>query len=496
MKNRSERILFSHSYFYRFDSKQWRFRQPYPPLMTITAAAYLRENGYEVGLFDACLAHSAQEIILHLENFRPDVLVIYDDGFNYLTKMCLTTMRDAAFEMQQLAKARGIRVITCSSDSSDHYEKYLQNGADFVIRGEGEMSLLKLMSSLSAGEEEQARLTPGVCYLDGSEVKINAKAEVLRELDLLPMAAWDLVDLESYRETWRSIYPHHYINLATTRGCPYKCNWCAKPIYGNRYHSRSPAVVVDEIEFHVRQHGINHFWMCDDIFGLKPGWVQAFRNELKKRDLTIRYKIQSRADLLLHEDNIQALVESGLDEAWIGAESGSQKVLNAMDKGTTIEQICEATRLLKSKKVKVAFFIQYGYLGETWSDIRKTIQLIKKLMPDSLGISVSYPLPGTGFYDRVKPDLRKKANWTDSDDLDMMFSNTYPPAFYRTLHKYTHHVYQLNRTIILIKEWSRSSLRGQIRSKWFAKIPYLMILIFLRRSVLVLLSLKRQTQTT
>src|SRR5690606_33861882 len=165
--------------------------------------------------------------------------------------------------------------------------------------------------------------------------------------------------------------------------------------------------------------------MCDDIFGLKPGWVQAFRDELKNRNLEISYVIQSRADLLLQDDNLEALADSGLREVWMGAESGSQKILDAMDKGITIEQIKESTEKLQKHCIKAAFFIQFGYLGETKDDIEKTLDLISELGPDNIGVSVSYPLPGTKFYEKVKAELTGKTNWTDSDDLALMFQNTF-----------------------------------------------------------------------
>ncbi|MEQ8584039.1 MAG: radical SAM protein [Marinoscillum sp.] len=436
----AERVLLTHSYFYKYDQKQWKMHQPFPPLMTITAAALLRENGFEVGLFDVGLKNSPEEIQQHLESFAPDFLVLVDDGFNYLTKMCLTTMRSAAFRMQEYGRRYGARVITASSDATDHYEKYLDHGADVVIRGEPEMTLLELLKHGDTFEEQ-----PGIAYRAGKKTILNQPRPIMTVLDELPLPAWDLVDINSYRKEWSRGRQPFYLNIATTRGCPYKCNWCAKPIYGNRYNSRSPTYVVDEIELHLKHHQVEHFWMCDDIFGLKPGWVEAFGEELEARQLKIRYKIQSRADLLLKENTIDNLVKSGLDEVWIGAESGSQKILDDMEKGTTLHQIETASKMLKAKGVKVGFFIQYGYLGETMNDIKKTLHLIKRLMPDRLGISVSYPLPGTGFYNKVMKDADTKHNWVDSSDLDMMFSNTYSPIFYRTLHRYTHLIYHIQK---------------------------------------------------
>lgn len=468
-------ILFTHSYFYRFDNKQWLNHQPYPPLGTIYAAAMMREQGYEVGLFDVALKENEQEIIPLLRTKKPRFLVIYDDGFNYLTKMCLTNMREAAFRMATFAAAQGIKVIVCSSDSTDNYEKYLDNGADFVIAGEGEITLAELITFLDKNEQviEGLQKIEGIIFRQEGKTIKNPKRAVLKHLDTLPQAAWDLIDIESYKAIWLTYNGYFSLNMATTRGCPYKCNWCAKPIYGNRYNTRSPEKVLAEMAMLLEKYQPTHFWMCDDIFGLKPGWVQQFRDIVKERKLHFSYKIQSRVDLLLEADSIEALAESGLETVWVGAESGSQKILDAMDKGTKVEEIYEATHLLKQAGIKVAFFLQFGYLDENQADIDKTVQMVKDLLPDDIGISVSYPLPGTTFYEKVKADLTHKANWTDSDDLAMMFQNTFPPDYYKQLHRYVHKVYRKAQGIAFLKEiMRRPSAMNYEKIRRIAGIPY------------------------
>lgn len=452
-----KKVLFTHSYFYKLDAKQWKFKQPYPPLATILAAAVIRDAGFSVSLFDTALRDSPAELAPVVEKEKPDFLVIYDDGFNYLTKMCLTAMRDAAFEMSAIAKKHGCTVIVGSSDSTDHYEKYFAHGVDYVVRGEGEEGLRELLLALVEGKPVDT--IPGIALTkDGASI-VTPSRPVLRDLDHLPLPAWDLVTIDDYRKIWNQHHGYFSLNLATTRGCPYKCNWCAKPIYGNRYNSRSPQHVVREIELLLQQYKPDHFWMCDDIFGLKPRWVQEFRDEVKKHNLKFKFKIQSRVDLLLEEDNLQALAESGAETIWVGAESGSQKILDAMDKGTTVEQIYTATRLMKEHGIKVAFFLQFGYLGETREDIESTMKMVLDLMPDEVGISVSYPLPGTKFYEKVKGQLKEKQNWTDSDDLAMMFESTFSGTFYKELHRYVHHVYRKHKGFNSLKKLFRDPLR-------------------------------------
>lgn len=445
------KILFSHSYFLRFDPKQWANAQPYAPLGTLYAAALMRENGFEVSLFDTMFAQQPEEVIASIDKVRPKFFVIYDDGFNYLTKMCLTNMREAAFKMIQLAKQRGCVVIVSSSDSTDQYERYLQQGADYVLLGEAEMTLLELTTSINRGVKDLMSVQ-GLAYKQNGAVIKTVKRSVIRELDALPFPAWDIIDVEPYRKMWLKSSGYFSMNMGTTRGCPFKCNWCAKPIYGNRYNSRSPKNVVTELKLLKEKYAFDHIWFCDDIFGLKPGWVQEFADLIEEEKLSFSFKIQSRVDLLLQDDTIKALAKSGCKNVWMGAESGSQKILDAMDKGTTVQQIYEATKLLKKNNIHPCFFIQFGYLGETKDDIKATIKMINELLPHEIGISVSYPLPGTMFFEKVKNELKEKTNWTDSDELALMFRNTYQPAFYKQLHRYVHVSYRKHKAFENIKK--------------------------------------------
>jgi radical SAM superfamily enzyme YgiQ (UPF0313 family) len=208
----------------------------------------------------------------------------------------------------------------------------------------------------------------------------------------------------------------------------------------------------------------DHIWFADDIFGLRPRWVQEFADLVEARGVKIPFKALSRADLLLVDDTIQALRRAGADTIWMGAESGSQKILDAMDKGTQVGQIYESARKLRAQGIKVAFFLQFGYPGETQEDIQKTFQMVRDCLPDDIGMSVSYPLPGTKFYETVKLDLDDKANWQDSADLAMLYHGPYPTAFYRHLHRVLHKDYRSRRTWARIRAgkwrpWRREDLR-------------------------------------
>jgi anaerobic magnesium-protoporphyrin IX monomethyl ester cyclase len=446
-----KKVLITHSYFLRFDPKQWATGKPYAPLGTLYALSFLKENGYPVAFFDTMFVKGPEAIIPQMEMVKPDVFVIYDDGFNYLTKMCLQNMREAAFRMIRYAKERGCTVIVSSSDSTDRFEMYLNEGADFILLGEAELTLLELMNALCGNKDDLFGIEGIAFKHDDATVKTRHR-NVIKDLDSLPFPAWDHIDMEPYRAMWLKHAGYFSMNMGTTRGCPFKCNWCAKPIYGNRYNSRSPENVVSELVFLKQKFGYDHIWFCDDIFGLKPGWVKEFADLVEDRGLIFTFKIQGRVDLLLQENNILDLKRAGCENIWMGAESGSQRILDAMDKGTKVQQIYEATRLLKKCGIKPSFFIQFGYLSETRDDIKKTISMVNELLPYEIGISVSYPLPGTVFFEKVKSQLGEKTNWKDSDELALMFRNTYQPAFYKRLHSYVHKSYRKHLAFENIKQ--------------------------------------------
>lgn len=438
-------VFLTHSYFYHFDKKQWENNTPYPPLATISASALLKNRNLDVEFHDVGLDLSTDLCKSKIISSGAQVVVIYDDSFNYLTKMCLTNMRDACLELISAAKTINATVIVSSSDSTDHFELYHKNGADIVIHGEGEFALAECCEHIE--QNKSLSEIDGISFYEDTQLIKNPARGRLENIDELPTADWDVIDINSYKEFWKKSKFPFTLNISTTRGCPFKCNWCAKPIFGNRYNSRSPERVVEELALLSSKFGAKYFWVTDDIFGLKPGWVTRFNELIQAQGLSIKYKIQSRSDLLLKDHTIDELVDSGLYEVWVGAESGSQKILDAMDKGITLEQIKESTKLLQQKGVKVAYFLQFGYLGETKEDIQSTLDMVKYNKPDDIGISVSYPLPGTPFYDKVKSQMGDKLNWKDSDDLDLMFEGTFSSDYYRILQRYVHHVYRLRQGI-------------------------------------------------
>ena len=438
-------VLFGQAYYLRFDPKLWAARQPYPPLGTLYAAAYVRQHGHRVALFDAMLAPSEEEWAAALDRHRPAVAVIYEDNFNYLSKMCLLRMRSAALRMIALARARGVSTIVAGSDATDHPDVYLDGGAICVLVGEGEATLEEVLAARRTSGAAGLAAIRGVCFRDATGRTVRtSRREPIRDLERLPLPAWDLVDVERYRAIWRRHHGFHSMNVVTTRGCPYHCNWCAKPIYGQRYSVRRPEAVVDEMAWLKRAYAPDHLWIADDIFGLKPGWVEHFAELVQTRGAAIPFKCLMRADQVTSRI-AAALRRSQCRTVWIGAESGSQKILDAMEKGIRVEQIVAASGALHAEGIQVGLFLQFGYPGELREDIELTLKMMHACRPDDIGVSISYPLPGTRFYDRVRADLGSKRNWFDSDDLDTMYHASYSPEFYRVLHQAVHAEFRVAR---------------------------------------------------
>jgi anaerobic magnesium-protoporphyrin IX monomethyl ester cyclase len=443
-------ILLGQSYYLRFDPKLWEAMQPYPPLGTMYAASWLRQHGYEVALFDAMLAESEEEWAEALDEHKPQYAIIYEDNFNYLSKMCLLRMREAAFTMIETAKSRGCVVILCGADATDHYAEYLEKGADYCLLGEGEETLIVLLSQLSAGKDAAQ-----VIGLASRNTLRPSRRPDMTDLDRLPFPAWDLIDVKKYRALWLEHHGYFSMNMVTTRGCPYHCNWCAKPIWGQRYNSRSPENVAAEMKWLKENFAPDHVWFADDILGLKPNWIERFAGLLHEVEAVIPFKCLMRADLV-NEKTARALAKAGCKTVWLGAESGSQKILDAMDKGDKVEDIYRAAKLLRGNGVEVGFFLQFGYPGEAWDDVQQTLKMVRECLPDDIGISVSYPLPGTKFFERVKLELGEKQNWTDSEDLAMLYRGPFPTEFYRILHGRVHYEFRL------WKAFRRFSLRSLI----------------------------------
>ena len=430
-------VLITHSYHLPYDPKQVRKMQPYPPLGMLYAATALRQRGISVAAFDSMIENPSEQFLICLNAHQPKIVVVYEDDFNFLSKMCLTRMQDVAWEIAKAAKMSGAVTIVHGSDSTDNPALFLHKGFDYVLCGEAEETLSEICICIL----RNAAIPALDCL-----VRLGCQGQVLRSGQRLaknpswpnlPIPARDLIDLGPYRHAWQKAHGQFSLNMVSSRGCPYRCNWCAKPISGDTFLLRAAANVAQEMLQLKLCAGAQHIWFGDDVFALDHRWIREFADEVTIRDASLPFKIQSRANLMT-ESTVKHLKRAGCAEVWMGVESGSQFVLDAMDKGLRLDAIICARERLQQAGIRACYFLQFGYPGEYWPQLQETIAFVRATRPDDVGISFSYPLPGTVFYERVKIQLGSKRNWLDSDDLCIMFKAAYKTEFYRAVREALH----------------------------------------------------------
>ena len=435
-------VLLAHSFFLRRDAKQFERHKPYAPLTTLIAAAMLRQAGHDVALFDATFHDGPDAFAAAIAEREPSVLLLIEDNFNFLTKMCTENRRADTLAMIAAAHARGWRVAVNSPDAVDYPRLYLDAGAEAVLTGEGEFAA----DDFARAPRQRLGQVAGLILADGGAGVRRTPARIARpNLDALPLPAWDLVDIARYREEWLGHHGHFSWNAAASRGCPYSCNWCAKPTFGRRYGQRSPASVADELLRLKQEVGPDHLWFADDIFGMTAEWIRKFAEEVIRRDAVIPFMIQSRVNLIT-PPVAAALKAAGAHEVWLGVESGSQRILDAMDKGSHVDTVRVATRNLQREGIRACWFLQLGYPPEDWDDILLTRNLVREEAPDDIGVSVAYPLPGTVFHERMSAELGARRNWRDTAELAMLFEGTFDTPFYRMVRDALHLDVNLRRT--------------------------------------------------
>jgi anaerobic magnesium-protoporphyrin IX monomethyl ester cyclase len=437
-------VLLAHSFYLHRDAKQLERLKPYAPLTTLLAAAMLRQEGHDVRLFDATFKDSAASFPAALDTMQPSVLLLLEDNFNFLTKMCTESRRQDALTMIRAAHERGWRVGVNSPDAVDNPDLYLAAGASSVLTGEGEFAAADFVKAAREGFD--LRMIGGLILPDEHGGVRRTPPRIARpDLDALPFPAWDLVNVDAYRQAWTARHGYFSWNAAASRGCPYSCNWCAKPTFGRRYSQRSPASMAEELRLLKHELGPDHVWFADDIFGMTAEWIREFADEVMRGDAVIPFTVQSRVNLIT-QPVAAALRAAGAQEVWLGVESGSQRVLDAMDKGSHVDTARVATRNLRREGIRANWFLQLGYPPEDWDDIVLTRDLVREERPDDIGVSVAYPLPGTAFHDRMAAQLGARRNWRDTDDLAMLFNGTFDTAFYRKVRGALHLDVELRRS--------------------------------------------------
>jgi anaerobic magnesium-protoporphyrin IX monomethyl ester cyclase len=424
------KVLLTHGYFLAEDPKEQQLMRPYPPLGILYLAAYLGDRGLAVEVFDSTFSSRAT-LERRLLASPPDVVGIYT---NLMTKRgVLALMR---FIRAQPALAR-TRIVLGGPEVTHHADKFLEHGADVIVVGEGEETMHALVTAWSqqgagdAAGNGAIRDVAGIVFRDGDGGVVRTPARtLLRSLDELPMPKRDAVDLRPYLDAWRSHHGTNAVSISTMRGCPYSCRWCSRAVYGASYRRRSPRKTVDEIQAIVEEYHPDSLWFVDDVFTINHRWLDELTVELERRGLRVPYECITRADRL-DERSVALLKRSGCFRVWIGAESGSQKVLDAMDRRVTVERVRDMIQLSKKHGIETGTFIMLGYPGETEADIDATIEHLKRADPDQFTITVAYPIKGTPYYEEIQGDIVDTRPWEETTDRDLKLRRPQSPLYYQ-----------------------------------------------------------------
>jgi anaerobic magnesium-protoporphyrin IX monomethyl ester cyclase len=401
-------ILLTHGYFLHEDAKEQQIMKPYPPLGLLYLAAFLKRAGFSVDLYDSTLGNRA-ELKKHLAEASGGVLGIYT---NLIT-------RASVLDIAAYAKTQGWTVVLGGPEAANYPSEYLSNGADVVVFGEGEAALANLLTVLSHRDATRLHDVAGIAFRDGSgQVVTSPPQEQVADIDSLPWPERSMVDIPEYVNIWRKHHGMGSVNLITARGCPYKCRWCSHAVFGYSHRRRSHVDCAAEVEAIYETYHPDQVWYADDVFTINHAWLHAYAGELKRRNLKLPFETISRADRMMKDDVLETLAAMGCYRIWIGSESGSQKILDSMQRGVTVEQVQWATRAAQRHGIEVGMFLMWGYEGETEEDIAATVDHVKKANPDIFFTTLAYPIKNTPYFDSVADKVEMPGPWAEMTDRD------------------------------------------------------------------------------
>jgi anaerobic magnesium-protoporphyrin IX monomethyl ester cyclase len=351
--------------------------------------------------------------------------------------------RPNVVETLGVAKELGWQTVVGGPEPGAYVDEYLAAGADVVVIGEGELTLEELVPVLHS----RARLhdVAGIAFKnpDGSVVRTKSR-EQIKDIDAQPWPARELIDMSRYVSVWREHHGMGSVSLITARGCPYHCRWCSHEVFGKTHRRRKPISVADELEWLISRYQPQMAWMADDVFTIHHGWLSQYAGELKRRGLKLPFECISRADRL-NRQVVETLAEMGCLRVWIGSESGSQRILDAMERGVTVEQVQSAVALCRSVGIQTGMFLMWGYEGEELSDIEATVEHVKKADPEVFFSTVSYPIKGTPYFSEVAERVEAVKPWREGSDRDFRIRNRHSRAFYRFADQLLRSEVELNR---------------------------------------------------
>lgn len=422
----SVRLLLTHGYFLEEDPKEKVIMKPYPTLGLLYISGYLKEKAIEHDVFDTTFSTTAA-FKEHVLKTKPNLIAFYT---NLMTKVKVIQLMQFIKSSPELKETN---IVLGGPDLTYNIENYLDAGADFLVIGEGEQTVFELVQALENHTDLKA--VEGLVFRENGQTQKNPPRIKMKELGDLPLPNREAFPIEKYLETWKTHHGESALNVSTQRGCPYTCKWCSTAVYGQSYRRRPAKAVVEELTVLMERYQPDTFWFVDDVFTVSHKWLEEFHVEVKKADLKIKYEIITRAERM-NEQVIEWLKESGCFRVWIGAESGSQKVIDLMDRRVDVGQVRDMLIKTRQAGIETGTFIMVGYPGETIEDIRITAQYLEDSLPDHFTITKSYPIKGTTLYDEIEADITQQPEWNTSTDREIDFKRAYSDRFYHWAIRY------------------------------------------------------------
>ena len=418
------KILLTHGYFLNEDEKEKEIMKPYPPLGILYISAYLENHGFDNSIHDSTFSSFAA-LTKRLLTEKPDLIGMYT---NLMTK--LNILKITSFIKSQV-ELKHTKIVLGGPEVRNHVDNFLKHGVDIIVLGEGEETMLEVVQHFASTKNEEAlNEIKSIAFKNSNGTSIHTPARsLLRTIDELSFPNRKKINLQLYFDAWKNKHGQSAISVSTMRGCPYTCKWCSRAVYGQSYRRRSAKLVADEIEYIQKNYVVDTIWFVDDVFTVSHKWMKEFRDEIVLRKIKMPFECITRADRL-NDETMQLLKESGCFRVWIGAESGSQKIIDAMDRRVSVEQVREMIQLAKKHSIQSGTFIMVGYPGETEEDIEETIHHLKVSDPDLYTITVAYPIKGTPLYAEVEDRFIGQLDWRTSTDRDIDFKRTYRRKYY------------------------------------------------------------------
>jgi radical SAM superfamily enzyme YgiQ (UPF0313 family) len=481
-------ITLVHPLFINKDPIEAKIMTPYFPLGLMYLASTLKQNGYDVELFDCTFRKDYDEFENYMKDKKPKIVGITS----------LITIRRNALILASIAHRYGAWVVLGGPDPTALPERYLlyRDGGefpvDFVVFDEGEITFLELVNHLFKNGDyaDDVHDISGLRLRgDDGNITSTGHRELISDLDSLPFPARDLVDMDDYRRAWRKAHGYWSLSIINSRGCPYGCSWCQKAVFGRRYRTRSASNSADEMKMIKQTYAPDQIRVVDDITGIRKRWVFEWRDEILKRDALIPFECLTRVNLAT-EDMLEALRDAGCKKIYFGAESGSQKVLDAMDKGIKVKDIYRASEICKKLGIETYLFMMVGYPGEEFEDLKLSVKLLKETLPDAFSTTIAYPLPGTKFYEQVRDRLMFESqewmiDWDYTAENKLLFKrDKYNTTFYRWVIRWFH------------REWMDAKIKSGERVSSWKKIRNKIELLITRAVVNILARLPQKKGST